>query len=103
MRSGSSFRTATKTVLTTWKGCDFLLLSEKKLCMAEISVLKNVSWCTVSRFFNAWEGADGLENKIKCLRMKEGRGAKKKLPPVENEIIKIIESDGRSLNTVLTY
>jgi len=47
--------------------CDFLLLSEKKLSMKKISSLKNVSWHTISRFFNSWERAEGIDEKIKCL------------------------------------
>jgi len=81
--------------------CDFLLLSEKRLSMKEISLLKNVSWHTVSRFFNSWERADGVEEKIKCLTIKKGRGAGSKLEKFKDLTLDLIENNNRSIKTVL--
>jgi len=66
--------------------CDFLMLSEKRFLMQDISSIKNVGRHCVSNFFNAWEKAVSIEEKMACLRIKEGRGAKMKLTPVEGEI-----------------
>jgi transposase len=81
--------------------CNFLSLSEKKLSMKDISVLTDVSWFTVSRFFNAWEGAGNIEEKIGTLQIKEGRGAKNKLDSVKDIVPDLVQKNSQNLNAVL--
>ena len=81
--------------------CNFLLMSEKKLSMKEISRLTDVSWDTIVRFFNAWEKAVNLEDKKKTLTIKKGRGAKNKLDSVKEIIPDLVRENSRNLNAVL--
>jgi len=103
MRSGFWSRIGTKTAIITWNGCGviFFYCRKKKLSMKKISLLKNVSWHTVSRFFNSWERADGVGEKIKCLTIKKGRGAKSKLEKIKDILIDLVKSHNRSVNTLL--
>ena len=62
--------------------CNLLKLSNKKLSMKAISRLTDVKWLRIVDFFNAWENAVNLEEKLKTLSIKKGRGAKEKLEPL---------------------
>jgi len=73
---------------------------QKKNSMQDIFSIKNVGRHCVSNFFNAWEKATSIEEKMACLRIKKGRGTKLKLASVESEIPRLLEKHSRNLNAV---
>lgn len=82
--------------------CDLLKLSNKKLSMKAISRLTDVKWLRIVDFFNAWENAVNLEEKLKTLSIKKGRGAKEKLEPVKDIIPDLVNENSRNLKAVLS-
>lgn len=82
--------------------CNLLKLSNKKLSMKAISRLTDVKWLRIVDFFNAWENAVNLEEKLKTLSIKKGRGAKEKLEPVKDIIPDLVNKNNRNLKAVLS-
>ena len=82
--------------------CNLLKLSNKKLSMKAISRLTDVKWLRIVDFFNAWENAVNLEEKLKTLSIKKGRGAKEKLEPVKDIIPDLVNENSRNLKAVLS-
>ena len=82
--------------------CNLLKLSNKKLSMKAISRLTDVKWLRIVDFFNAWENAVNLEEKLKPLSIKKGRGAKEKLEPVKDIIPDLVNENSRNLKAVLS-
>ena len=70
--------------------------------MREVSVLTEVKWLRIVDFFNAWENAVNLEEKLKTLSIKKGRGAKEKLEPVKDIIPDLVNENSRNLKAVLS-
>gem|GEM_PF-564779 len=81
--------------------CNLLKLSSKRLSMKEISRLTDIKWLRIVNFFNAWEKANGLEEKLKTLSIGKGRGAKEKLAPVKGILPDILKENNGNLNAVL--
>jgi len=81
--------------------CNLLKLSGKKLSMMEISRLTDVKWRRIVNFFNAWEKAESIEEKLKTLSIKRGRGAKEKLARAKGFLPRLLDKNNRNLNAVL--
>jgi len=81
--------------------CNLLKLSSKKLSMKEVSGLTDVKWPRISDFFDTWGKAKDIDEKIKTLSIKEGRGAKSKLLPVKAVLPELLKENCRNLNAVL--
>jgi len=81
--------------------CNLLKLSSKKLSMKEVSRLTEVKWPRISGFFDSWEKAKNMDEKVKSLSIKEGRGAKSKLLPVKGILPGLLKENSRNLNAVL--
>jgi transposase len=81
--------------------CMFLKLSAQKRSIMEITRIMGVKRLKISRFFDAWEKAHGLEEKKKTLRIKKGRGAKLKLEKVQDIVPSLVKEHHRNLNVVL--
>lgn len=82
--------------------CNLLKLSHKKLSMKEISRLTDIKWLRIVEFFNAWESAKNLDEKLKTLSIKKGRGAKVKLDSVKEILPDLVKENSRNLNVVLS-
>lgn len=82
--------------------CHLLKLSNKKLSMKEVSRLTDIKWLRICEFFNAWERAENLDEKIKTLSIKKGRGAKVKLDSVKNILPELLRENSRNLNSVIS-
>jgi len=81
--------------------CNLLKLSGKKLSMKAISRLTDVKWRRIVNFFNAWEKAENIDEKLKTLSIKEGRGAKSKLLPVQDLLPDLLKENSKNANAVL--
>lgn len=82
--------------------CMFLKLSMQRKPMQEISRIMQVGRLRISRFFNAWDKASTLEEKLKTLQIKKGRGAKLKLEKVKEILPDLVRENSRNLNVVVS-
>jgi len=80
---------------------NLLKLSNEKISMKEVSRLTKVTWPRIFNFFNVWEKSKNMEEKIKSLFIKDGRGAKVKLTHLREIIIDLMNENEGNLNVVL--